>query len=74
MLQRSYEEYKKMLPTYNQAEAYRNNCFEKDKEIQELKRDLRAAKAWKQKNGSGMSDEAVHWKDRYDALLASVSD
>jgi hypothetical protein len=69
--QRSYKEYKDMLPTYKQAEQLRTDVDKKDHEIKTLKAQLSTAKA-SQSNGVGAGGDATYWKKKYDGLLASV--
>jgi len=70
-LQRSYQEYKQMKPTFDQAEQYRKEALAKDVVIQGLKLELSAAKT-SASNGGGPSTDAVYWKDKYESLLANI--
>jgi hypothetical protein len=65
--QRSYKEYKDMLPTYKQADQYR-------KDAEELRFELKAAKA-QQTNGVGgaAGGDITYWKNKYETLMATVS-
>jgi chromosome segregation ATPase len=69
--QRSYTEYKDMLPMYKQAEQLRTDVDQKDHEIKTLKVQLSAVKT-SQSNGVGAGGDATYWKKKYDGLLASV--
>jgi DNA repair exonuclease SbcCD ATPase subunit len=70
-LQRSYQEYKQMKPTFDQAEQYRKDALTKDGVIKSLKLELSAAKT-SASNGGGPSADAVYWKDKYESLLANI--
>jgi hypothetical protein len=63
-----------MLPTYKQADQYRKDALEKENTIKELKLELTAAKA-EQTNGVGSDggDDGAYWKNKYEGLLADVS-
>jgi hypothetical protein len=70
-VQRSYKEYKDMLPAYKQAEQLRKSALEKDDQIKGLILELSTAKA-SQTNGIGSGGDATYWKDKYDGLLSSI--
>ena len=64
-----------MLPKYQAAMHYREDCATKDKEILQLKRELQTAKdAPNQANGKGESNDSVHWRLKYDKLLHDPED
>lgn len=71
-LQRSYKEYKDMLPTYKEAEKHRQDAREKDLQIVDLKHQLAAAKA-SQSNGVGAAgSDSAYWKQKYEMLLSTI--
>jgi hypothetical protein len=76
MYQRSYKEYKEMLPAYKQADQYRLDTLKKGEEIQSLQAELSAAKASRFNGvaaGAGGGGDAAYWKTKYDTLLSSYS-
>ncbi|KAL6708611.1 hypothetical protein ACN47E_002592 [Coniothyrium glycines] len=72
LAKRSYNEYKDMLPTYKQANEYRQQAVDKDVVINTLRLELSAAKA-SQANGVGRSSDNAYWKEKYESLLATIS-
>jgi hypothetical protein len=71
VVQRSYKEYKDMLPTYKQAEQIRIAAEKKDEKIKGLELQLSAARAL-QINGVGTGGDASYWKNKYEGLLSSI--
>ncbi|KAH7068263.1 hypothetical protein BKA63DRAFT_581705 [Paraphoma chrysanthemicola] len=71
LAKRSYSEYKEMLPTFKQAEQYRQDAISKDDRIKTLKVELSVAKT-SQSNGLGLGGDAKYWKGKYDDLLSKV--
>ncbi|KAH7092214.1 hypothetical protein FB567DRAFT_233977 [Paraphoma chrysanthemicola] len=71
LAKRSYSEYKEMLPTFKQAEQYRQDAITKDDQIKALKLELSVAKS-SQSNGLGLGGDAKYWKGKYDDLLSKV--
>lgn len=70
LAQRSYREYKEILPTYKLAEQHRLDNAEKDNRISKLQLELSVAMTQLgQSNGAG---DATYWKDRYESLLATL--
>lgn len=70
--QRSYKEYKDMLPTYREAERHRQEARDKEAQITELKHELAAAKAT-QTNGIGATGgDSAYWKQKYETLLSTI--
>jgi hypothetical protein len=68
-LQRSYKEYKDILPAYKQAEAYRADALEKTEQIKKLQDQLAGAA---KTNGVDGVNDAAYWKDKYDNLLSNI--
>ena len=60
-----------MIPTYKQAEQYRQTAEHQTEQIKGLQAELSEAKA-AQSNGVGAGGDAAYWKDKYDNLLASI--
>jgi hypothetical protein len=59
--QRSYKEYKDLLPLSKRADAYRQ-------ENEQLKASLAA----KDQSSGGSGADAAYWRNKYDELLASL--
>jgi hypothetical protein len=70
-MQRSYKEYKDMLPTYKKADQLRQAVDDKEAKIKNLERELSIAKNSKS-NGVGSGGDATYWKSKYDGLLSSI--
>lgn len=71
--QRSYNEYKAILPTFQEAEKLRKLVIQKDEQIQALMLELSSAKTAPKTNGVATGDVA-YWKGKYEKLMASISD
>ncbi|KAF2867693.1 hypothetical protein BDV95DRAFT_502337 [Massariosphaeria phaeospora] len=69
LAKRSYKEYKDMLPTWKQADKYRQDSLDKDNEIAELKAKLTVGV---RSNGVSKGGDAAYWKNKYESLLANV--
>jgi hypothetical protein len=70
-VQRSYKEYKDMLPAYKKSEQLRQAVAVKEEEIKNLQLQLINAKT-SQSNGVGTGGDAAFWKNKYDGLLSSI--
>ncbi|KAH5154796.1 hypothetical protein HBI25_096140 [Parastagonospora nodorum] len=71
LAQRSYKEYKEMLPTYKQAEQHRFAAEDAENQIKTLRQDLASARA-SRSNGASSGGDAAYWKNKYDGLLANI--
>lgn len=61
-----------MLPTYKDAEKYRQEARDKESQISGLKSQLAAAKV-SQPNGMGTaSGDSAYWKQKYEMLLSTI--
>lgn len=69
--QRSYKEYKDILPTYKLAEKYRFAAEDAERQIKTLREDLASARA-SQSNGASSGGDGAYWKNKYDGLLANI--
>lgn len=70
--QRSYQEWKDILPKSKAAERYRQDAHDKDMQITDFKHQLATAKA-SQTNGVGTAGgDSAYWKGKYENLLASI--
>ncbi len=56
---------------YKAAERHREDALEKASMIDDLKRQLAAAKA-SQTNGTSASGDAAYWKQKYETLLSTI--
>ncbi|KAI4623462.1 hypothetical protein J4E80_003272 [Alternaria sp. BMP 0032] len=75
LAKRSYSEYKEMLPTYKKADQYRQEVVDRDEVIRGLELELTQAKVSKKTNGVGAaapSNDALYWKNKYEAVLLAV--
>lgn len=70
LAEKSFMEYKKMLPKYEKADEYRLDAMSKAQEIVNLKHELATAKT-SQSKGSGSGADAAYWRSKYDNLLAN---
>lgn len=72
-VQRSYKEYKDMLPLYKEAETHRNDAADKTVQIAELKRQLATIKpALSNGAGAAAGADTAYWKNKYETLLSSL--
>lgn len=60
-----------MLPTYKQADQFRQTAEQRTEQIKDLEAKLAEAKA-AHSNGVGADGDAAYWKGKYDNLLASI--
>jgi hypothetical protein len=60
-----------MLPTYKQADQFRQTAEQQAAQIKGLEAKLAEAKA-AQSTGVGAGGDAAYWKGKYDNLLASI--
>jgi hypothetical protein len=70
-VQRTYGEYKAILPTYKKADQLRQSVEENNETIKNLEHELSKAKA-SQANGVGAAADVAYWKNKYDGLLSSI--
>ncbi|KAF1927664.1 uncharacterized protein M421DRAFT_421507 [Didymella exigua CBS 183.55] len=72
LAKRSYKEYKDMLPTYREAEKYKQDAHDKEMQITDLKHQLAAANI-SQSNGVGAAGgDSAYWKQKYENLLTGI--
>ena len=62
-----------MVPTFKQADAFRLANIEKEAQIKALKLELSSAKTASKPNGIASGGDTAYWKNKYESLMASVS-
>lgn len=71
LAERSYAQYKEILPVYKEAESIRQASAAKDIQIAQLNEQLK--KGGSTSNGATGGASADYWKKKYDNLLASLN-
>ena len=61
-----------MLPTYREAERYRQEARDKEALITDLKHELAAVKAPRSNGVGAAGGDSAYWKQKYETLLSTV--
>lgn len=61
-----------MLPTYKDANKYKQDAHDKEIQITQLKQQLATAKVSQSNGVSAAGGDSAYWKQKYENLLTSL--
>lgn len=61
-----------MLPSYKEAEKYKQDAHDKELQITDLKHQLAAAKISLSNGVGAAGGDSAYWKQKYETLLTNI--